>query len=176
MRALRSPGIVLALTCLVAAAAWPAGCKVTAQATSGQTGAGGAGGDGGGCPMGPPEALFTITVTSEDDERILPPDTTVTVRWSAGEEPAFVLGDPATWKTLEDGSNLVCDVDHDQPAPTDLTELHCELWTAGATEVEIQAEGYLDYLDTLTPLEKEDCDLPVPSEHELPLETDPEAG
>lgn len=127
----------------------------------------------GGCPNGTPQALFTVIVRTGDDEP-LPPDTTVTVRWSVGEEPSFVLDDPDTWKTLDDGVNLVCDVDPDAGMPVD--EIRCEAWTSGATEVEVTATGYLDLVETLTPEEKEGCDHPVPSEKELVLLPDVDAG
>lgn len=122
--------------------------------------------------MGPPEALFTVVVRTADDA-LLPEDTTVSVRWSAGEEPTFVLDDPNTWKTLDDGVNLVCGVESDRAA---LSELRCELWTSGATEIEVTATGYVDLLETLTPAEKPGCDEPVPSEQELELIPDADAG
>lgn len=92
-------------------------------------------------------------------------DTTVTVRWSAGTEPAYVLGDDSTHLTLEDGSNLVCSAS-DEDMPLVVT---CELWTSGATEVEVTAVGYDDWVQTLTPEEMEGCDEPVPSETEVVL-------
>ena len=126
----------------------------------------------GGCPGGAPEALFTVVVRTADAEP-LPSDTTVKVRWSVGEEPAFVLDDPDTWKTLEDGVNVVCEVD---PEAAEVAELRCELWTSGPTEVEVTATGYLDLDETLTPEEREGCDMPVPSEKELELAPDVDAG
>jgi hypothetical protein len=126
----------------------------------------------GGCPGGAPEALFSVTVRTADGEP-LPADTTVTVRWSVGEEPSFVLDDPNTWKTLDDGVNAVCEVGGGGGDST--LELRCELWTSGATEVEVTATGYLDLEKTLTPASKEGCDQPVPSEEELELLPDPDA-
>lgn len=125
----------------------------------------------GGCPGGAPEALFTVTVRTSDDAP-LPTDTTVTVRWSVGEEPPFVLDDPDTWKKLEDGVNAVCDPLLDGGYP--VYELRCELWTSGATEVEVDATGYLELREVLTPATKEGCDQPVPSEEELALLPDHE--
>lgn len=138
---------------------------------------------GGGCPMGPPEALFTLRV-STDDAAQLPEDTTVTVRWSAGEEPAFVLNDPTTHKTLEDGSNVVC-------APAlgsggagqggargvgggGAWALACDLWTSGTTEVTVTATGYPETVETFKPETIDDCEMPVPSEVELILSNAPD--
>lgn len=134
----------------------------------------GAGGSGG-CPDNAlPEPLFTITVRTEDGAP-LPPDTALRVRWSAGEEPVFALDDASTWLTLEDNVNVECDVDRDQPPPTDLHELACELWTAGATEVEVSATGYVPRTQTLAPRQVDGCEEPVPSDVELILEPDPDA-
>lgn len=140
---------------------------------------------GGGCPMGPPEALFTLRVATVDGTA-LPGDTTVAVRWSAGEEPIYVLNDPATHMTLEDGSNVVC-------APAQGTggaggqggavaavgggapvALSCELWTAGTTEVTVTATGYPETVETYKPETIDDCEVPVPSEVELILTTEPD--
>jgi hypothetical protein len=125
----------------------------------------------GGCPHGPPEALFTVTIQT-DDGAPLPSDTTVSVRWSAGEEPAFVLDDPTTWKTLDDGVNAVCEPDA-QAGPVAL--LRCELWTSGATEVAVTATGYLELRETLTPATKEGCEEPIPSETALELDPEPDS-
>lgn len=139
--------------------------------SSGQTSTGmGAGG----CPMGLPEALFTLKVRAKDGP--LPPDTSVRVKWTAGEEPVFVLSDKDTWKTLDDGSNMQCDVDHDAPVPADLEELRCELWTSSATEIEVTAIGYVSVEQTAQPMEVEGCDEPVPSVVEIELLVDLDAG
>ncbi len=76
-----------------------------------------------------------------------------------------MLGDETTHLTLEDGSNLVCSPS-DADTPTTVT---CELWTSGATEVEVTALGYDDWIETLTPGEMEGCDEPIPSETEVVL-------
>lgn len=129
--------------------------------------------------MGPPEALFTIEIATEEGK--LPLDTTVAVRWSAGEEPAYVLNDPTTHKTLEDGSNVVC-----QPGGSvgaggaggmggmggqggGLAVLSCQLWTSGTTEVTVTATGYPELLETLKPETLDGCDSPIPSDVELIL-------
>jgi hypothetical protein len=106
----------------------------------------------------------------------VPGDTTVRVKWSAGEEPEFILDEPDSWKTLEQGSNLVCDIERDAGPPSDLDELRCELWTSGATEIEITAAGYLTHDETLMPKEIDGCDDPVPSELEVELVPDLDAG
>lgn len=126
-------------------------------------GEGGGGAGEGGCAPLPPTALYTLVIRAEEGP--LPSDTTLEVRWSAGDEPVFVLDDQSTHLTLEDGSNVVCDVP-DTPKPESLT---CELWTSGATEVEVTATGYDDHVETLTPDKMEDCDEPIPSETEIVL-------
>jgi hypothetical protein len=129
----------------------------------------------GGCPtQSAPAALFTLKVSAMRGP--LPEDTTLQVRWSAGDEPQFVLSDPETWKTLEDGSNVVCDLAHDAGPPVDLLELSCELWTSGATEIEVTATGYVTHNETLTPKEIDGCDEPVPSDVEVNLVVDVDAG
>ncbi|MBI4705949.1 MAG: hypothetical protein HY744_33065 [Deltaproteobacteria bacterium] len=126
---------------------------------SGQAGAGG-------CPTGP-QAQFVLHVTAEDGP--VPADTSLRVKWSVGEEPEFLLSDPTTWKTLEDGSNLVCQVDADAGLPPGgLDELVCELWTSGATEVEVSATGYGTDKRTLMPEQIEGCDGPIPAD--VPIE------
>jgi hypothetical protein len=136
--------------------------------------------------MGPPEALYQIVVATVSGEP-LPGDTTVAVRWSAGEEPVFVLNDPSTHKTLEDGSNVVCDVRGGGGAggatsnggaggAPALASLRCELWTSGTTEVTVTATGYEELVENLKPETVDGCDMPVPSEVELTLEVDPMGG
>jgi hypothetical protein len=105
----------------------------------------------------------------------------VLVTWSFGEEPEFKLDDPATWRTLEQNSNVVCHVDRDAAPPTDLDELVCELWTSGATNVKVGATGYLKngedgQGDTFQPAEREGCDGPVHSDVKVELLRDPDAG
>ena len=136
---------------------------------------GGGGGGEGGCGYNPPEALFTLVVQAPEAE-VLPQDLTIVVRWSAGEEPTFVLGDKTSWKTLDEGSNIACVLDHAAPVPTDLTELRCELWTSGTTEVEVQAAGYVPIDETLVPKLTSGCDVPVPSEVIVTLAVDLDAG
>ena len=117
--------------------------------------------------------MFTLLVTASDGP--VPVDTTVKVRWSAGEEPSFQLDDPSTWKTLEQGSNLVCSVDPGAP-PTELTTLECALWTSGATEVEISSTGYLTHEQTYAPKFADHCDDPIPSDISVELMRDLDAG
>jgi len=135
----------------------------------GGTGQGGAGG----CPAGP-QPLFTLTVTAEGGP--VPADTSVRVTWSVGEEPAFVLGDPSTWKTLDDNVNVVCNVDHGQPPPKDLKALVCQLWTTGATEVEVAATGFQTHDETFTPKQIDECDKPIPSDVAIALLPELDAG
>jgi hypothetical protein len=129
----------------------------TSSSSGTSTGTGGAGGM---CPT-MPVALFTLHVTSAAGA--LPADTTVEVMWSAGTEPTFHLDDKSTWKTLSN-ANLVCDVDPEKPAPTDLQELVCHLWTSGATEVQVYAKGYTPYDKTSSPKLSEKCQAPIPSD------------
>jgi hypothetical protein len=130
---------------------------------------GGVGGGGeGGCPS-QPQPLFTLTITAPAGP--VPPDTSLEVAWSAGVN-TFALGDPTTWKTLDDGINVVCAVDHDAPPPTDLPELVCQLWTTGVTEVAVSATGYQKLEQTLRPKESEVCDAVVPTD--VAVELDPE--
>lgn len=135
-----------------------AACKSTAPGGSSSSGSGGEGG----CPVDP-APLFTLTLSAGDEP--LPDDTTLQVTWSAGEEPAFVLGQPETHLTLDDGSNSVCVAGQGTPTK----QVVCELWTSGATLVEVEASGYEAYSETLAPDEREGCDLPVPSEVDVVL-------
>lgn len=129
--------------------------------------------------MGPPEALFMLRVATDDDA-MLPDDTTVTVRWSAGEEPAYVLNDPTTHKTLEDGSNVVCaraamgaggagQGGVQAVGGGGAWALECELWTSGTTEVSVVATGYPETVETFKPETIDDCEMPVPSDVEVIL-------
>lgn len=153
----------------VAAASFSS-CKESAP---GGEGGGGGGGGQGGCPS---EVTAQFTVTLRAKEGALPADTEIRVTWSAGEEPVFALDDPESYKTLEDGSNLVCDVDPNNPAPTDLEELVCHLWTSGPTRVEVAALGYVPLDETLVPEFIEGCDVPIPTNAEIELDVDMDAG
>ncbi|UQA59661.1 hypothetical protein [Polyangium aurulentum] len=134
---------------------------------------GGQGGEGG-CPVQLHGPLFTVEVTAEGG--LVPADTTITVDWSAGTEPPFVLSDPATWKTADDG-NVVCDVDPAAPLPADLAALVCELWTSGPTAVFVEAKGFVPYKETLTPGKSEACEGPTPTVAEIQLAREvPDAG
>ena len=144
-------------------------CKVTTDPPPDGGGAHGAGG----CPTGP-VALYTLLMTATDGS--LPSDMTLAVRWSAGEEPLFDLADPSTWQSVEDGSNVDCNVPAGATPPVDIEELRCELWTSGPTDVEVTAAGYLTVEETLTPPEVDECDVPVPSVTEVELSPDPDAG
>jgi len=135
------------------------------------SGQGGAAGDGG-CPM-TPLPMFTVTISTE--EGTVPPDTSLTVTWSEGQEPIFQLNQPSTWSISEE-ANVVCDVDPSQPPPTDLTALVCRLWTSGATEIEVKAEGYSRHTETLVPMQSEECEGPIPKEVEVTLTLEMDAG
>jgi hypothetical protein len=131
-------------------------------------------GDGGCPPIGPPEPLFTIHIVAAAGS--LPNDMTLQVTWSAGQEPLFALQDPESWKTLEDGSNVACDIDRDAGSPGDLEQLSCELWTSGATLVEVSGTGFVPFEETLTPEKLDDCEAPVPSDVDVELVVDHDAG
>lgn len=120
-----------------------------------------------GCPLLGTEPLFVIDIRADDGP--VPADTEVAALWSAGAEPPFVLSDPATWKTLDDGVNLVCQVDRNAPPPVDLSALVCELWANGAVELSVTAVGYLPQKQTLEPLFDERCDAPLPMKHAILL-------
>ncbi|HSN96932.1 MAG TPA: hypothetical protein VLS89_01500 [Candidatus Nanopelagicales bacterium] len=161
------------LACLlgVTAAVGAAAAGACDGGGGGSGGAGGGMGGAGGCPIAP-EALFTITVRAVDG--LVPEDTTIRVTWSVGEEPLFELDDPGTWKTL-DQANLVCDVDPAAP-PEDLAELHCQIWSNGPTRVEVSADGYAPYDETLTPMMSELCEGPVPQEVRIELAREQDGG
>ncbi|WP_052376725.1 hypothetical protein [Chondromyces apiculatus] len=130
-------------------------------------GSGGAGGAGG-CPV-ELQALLNITIRAEEGN--VPPDTTVRVTWSVGEEPVFRLDDTSTWKALDE-SNLVCVVGEAQQPPVDVHELRCQIWTSGPTRVEVSAEGFAAYDQTLTPPMSEACEGPVPLQEDITLSRD----
>ena len=117
---------------------------------------------------------FTLHVRAKDGP--VPPDTTVVVRWSAAEEAPFVLNDPSTWKSADEGANVDCAVDHDAGPPTDLAELVCELWTSGPTEVKVSATGYLPLDKTYTPEQIDQCEDPIPSDVQAELVRDTDSG
>lgn len=164
-----APGRVIPLTAFaaLALAALATAASLGACDGAGGGGAGGAGmGGAGGCPTGPREAMFTVTVRAAGGA--IPADTTVRVAWSAGEEPAFVLNDPTTWKTLDE-ANLVCAVDRAKPPPEALEALVCELWTAGVARVELSGTGYDDLEQTLTPVMSEMCEDFIPQQVTIEL-------
>lgn len=136
-------------------------------------GVGGGGGTGGvgGCPS-ELEAQFTLTITAADGA--LPESLRMTVTWSAGPEPEFVLADPNTHVGLED-SNVVCGVDP-EVEPEDRDSLVCKLWTSGATRVEVTADDYEPVDETFTPELIDDCDVPLPSDVEVELTPAMDAG
>jgi hypothetical protein len=154
---------------LAAAAVAAVALSPLAGACNGDDGGDAQAGTGGGCPSGA-LPLFTVRIRTER-EVALPADTTLEVRWTAAEEPKFVLGDKSTWKTLEE-ANVVCNVDANAPVPTDLRELVCDLWTTGATEINVHATGYLAKEETLTPKKREGCEKPVPSDVDVTLTAD----
>lgn len=133
--------------------------------------ASGQGGEGG-CPLAP-EPLFTLTLTAADGP--VPEDTRLYVRWSAAEEPVFALDDPSTWKSLDEGANVVCNVTPGTPTD-ELAALVCELWTSGATEVEVTASDYLTQKTTFSPQQSELCLAPVPSDVAMVLSPEADAA
>src|SRR5262245_8651404 len=137
-RLLRShTGFVLGIPLVIAGMFAPFGCK---HSGSPPNSAGGGNGGEGGCPVRPPGPLFRRGIRTEGGS--VPVDTRVVAQWSAADEPPFVLSDPTTWKTLDEGVNLVCQVDRSKPPPTDLSVLVCELWTSGAVNLLVDASGY----------------------------------
>jgi hypothetical protein len=151
--------------------AFAAAVALVGAACDGSGGSAGQGGSGG-CPTGP-QPLFNVTIKAESGA--VPSDTAVHVAWSAGEEPPFVLDDPATWKTSDQGA-IVCDVERDAAPPTDMSALVCHLWTSGATEVTITAKDYAPYKNTLAPRESERCGGPIPTDVDVVLGRSVDAG
>lgn len=150
------PGFVLGIPLLVATTLGVESCKRSGP--PGPSGDAGAGGEGG-CPVHLPEPQFVLEIRAEEGP--VPKDTRVTAQWSAGDEPPFVLSDPTTWKTLDDSVNLVCFVDRTKPPPEDLSVLVCELWTSGAVNLFVEAEGYSLHEETLMPAMNELCGEPM---------------
>jgi len=143
------------------------------EPTPSPTGGQGGSADDGGCVM-TPMPMFTVTISTE--QGIVPPDTSLTVTWSEGQEPVFRLNDPTTWSSADDEANVVCEVDPALPPPTDLAALVCRLWTSGATEIEVKADGYSRHIETLVPMQSEACEGPVPKEVLVTLAIDTDSG
>lgn len=125
------------------------------------------------CPSGP-TAMYNLTIHVANSP--VPADTTLAVSWSAGDEPPFSLADPQTWGSLDQGANVVCDVDPSAPPPTDLPALVCHLWTSGATYVEVKATGYTAFSSTLTPKIDPACKSAVPRNVDVLLVPLPDGG
>ncbi|MBK9259114.1 MAG: hypothetical protein IPM54_04700 [Polyangiaceae bacterium] len=155
---------VLGIPLIIAGIFGPYGCK--SSGSSPPSADGGSGGEGG-CPLRPPEPQFVLEIRAEDGP--LPKDTRVSAEWSAADEPAFVLSDPETWKTLDDGVNLVCRIDRTKPPPEDLSVLVCELWTSGAVNLHVEATGYVSHEETLKPVMSELCGDPMPTDLSIML-------
>lgn len=86
------------------------------------------------------------------------------------------MNDPSTWSTLDEGANVVCNVDRNSPPEQPLEALICALWTSGATKVEVSAEGYQDAEETFTSPQSELCEGPIPSKVTLTLVAESDAG
>lgn len=166
--------VLACFTRLLASAAVSLTLALLSGCDSGDTGAGGggaggAGGGGAGGCLREPMPTFTLKVLAQNGGPV-PPDTTILVHWSAGDEPPFHLDDPTTWSTL-DISNITCDVDADAPPPADLTVLACALWTMSPTEVTVSAEGHITEQHTYTAEPGADCNAePTPIEIELAVD------
>lgn len=159
-------GVALAMAVL----ALLAGCDPSPEPSTGGAGGGGgsdaAGGmaGAGGC-LQEPLPTFALSVLAQAGGP-LPPDTTVEIRWSAGDEAPFHLDDPTSWPTL-DSASFQCDVDPAAP-PLDLEVLSCALWTASPTEVTVSAGGYVTEKHTYMAEPSSDCNpRPTPIEIEL---------
>jgi len=118
------------------------------------------------CPAGP-VAMYNLMIHAAGGP--VPLDLTLVVIWSAGAEPPFLLADPSTWGSLDQGANVVCDVDPQGAPPVDLAALSCHLWTSGPTYVAVAAKGYATYAGTLTPHQDPACDAPLPATIEVLL-------
>jgi hypothetical protein len=150
------PWFVLGVPLLVTTALGTSAC--TRSGPHGSSGDAGAGGESA-CPVHLPEPQFVLEIRAEMGP--VPRDTRVVVQWSAADEPAFVLSDPTTWKTLDDSVNLVCNVDRTKPPPEDLSVLVCELWTSGAVNLFVEGTGYSPHEVTLKPVMNELCEEPM---------------
>jgi hypothetical protein len=137
------------------------GCEP--EATS--SGGGDAGGGSGGC-LSVPQPTFALAVLEKQGGPV-PPDTTVQIHWSGGDEPPFHLDDPSSWPTLQTAS-FTCDVDPGAPPPVDLPVLTCALWTSSPTEVSVAAQGFVAQAGTYTADPTSDCNpAPTPIAIEL---------
>lgn len=117
--------------------------------------------------------MLTLSLSATGGD--LPLDTTLEVKWSAGTEPLFRLDDASTWRGLDEGGNVICDVDASQPkAPR--AKLTCQLWTSGATEVTVEASNYRRAVETFSPEQSERCDGPIPTAVTIELEPDLDGG
>ena len=58
-----------------------------------------------------------------------------------GERAASPALEAVVLELLDQGGNVVCNVDPSQPPPTMLDKLVCTLWTSGATEIEVSAKA-----------------------------------
>jgi hypothetical protein len=126
----------------------------------------------GGCDQSP-QPMLTLSLSASDGE--LPADTSIQVKWSAGTEPLLRLDDPSTWKSLEDGSNVICDLG-DEPSKIPIAKLTCQLWTSGATQITVEAAGYVRATETFSPEQSERCHGPVPTAVAMELQPDLDAG
>lgn len=137
------------------------------EGTTAGSGGSGGGGSGGvaGC-LRDPQPTFLLKI-KERDGGTVPPDTTIDVLWSAGQEPEVHLNDPSTWPSLET-SSLSCDLDATQPPPTDLKMLICALWTGSPVEVTVSAKGYETEQHTFTAEPSSECN-PEPTSIEVEL-------
>lgn len=169
LRALRTlralpllPALALAIGCEPPDTSSPTGGSGGGGPTTTSTGSGGTGG----CLVDPAPA-FVLTIRAAAGGPV-PPDTTLRVTWSAGEEPEFHLDDPTTWATLET-SNLVCDVDPTAPPPVDLPALTCALWTASPCEIRVTAKGFEPHEHTYSAMPSGECN-PEPTAVEIEME------
>jgi hypothetical protein len=122
-------------------------CSESAGSGASSASASGAGGGSGGCAATPrPNLLLDVRAAGG----ALPPDTTIVADWSGGEAGPWVLDDPKTWRPLDE-SNLVCDVDPQNPPKLPLMQLHCQVWTTGATRIRVSAPGRSPFDRTLAP-------------------------
>lgn len=167
------------LACGLVALSLAAGCEPpdstssTSSSGSGGSSTGGSGGvaGSGGCLI-TPQPTFGLRVLAADGGPV-PPDTTIEITWSAGNEPPFHLDDETTWGTLET-SNIVCNVDPNVPPPIDLAVLECALWTSSPTQVRVSAKYFLTKKHTYAAEPGDACDpQPTPIEIELVADDSP---
>jgi hypothetical protein len=114
------------------------------------------------CP--PREAAFRVEVTAEDG--ILPPDTSIAVRYQGNQEERFELPAPSnrnedvccrlSTATLSQLPAVECPGEGNVPV-AEVRAVHCELWTNGIAEITVRGGDYPDVIETLEAVARDDA-------------------